>query len=168
MKPFIGVCIPLILVLSSARPDPASQAANQATGTASGTLTIEGKTFKLTKVRALEQPNPFDEKKKIIRVVLSDVPVPEKALKDNDAMMDLILDEKLHTIEFTFTPEGETFGGELYYDMKSHGFSPGTFGFEKKFFDAKRASGKVSAKETDKKALMRFACTATFDAPVER
>jgi len=140
----------------------------QTSASVSGTLTVDGKTFKLLRVRAQERPNPFDDSKKIIRVVLSDVPVSDKAMNDKDALEDLILDEKLHAIEFTFTTDGETFGGELYYNMMSYIFQAGTFDFEKKTFNSKTASGKVSAKEESKSAEMHFKVVATFTAPVER
>ncbi|MEW5798571.1 MAG: hypothetical protein AB1728_06155 [Bacteroidota bacterium] len=132
-----------------------------------GTLTIGGKSFTLTHVRAQERPNPFDESKKIVRIVLSDVPISDRAMNDKNAMEDLILEETLHAIEFTFTPEGETFGGELYYNMMSYIFQAGTFDFEKKTFNATTVSGKVSAKEESKNSEMHFRVTATFTVPIE-
>lgn len=133
----------------------------------SGTLTVDGKTFKLARVRAQERPNPFDSSKNIIRVVLSDVPVSDEVMNNKDAFEDLIADEKLHAIEFTFTPDGETFGGELYYNMMSHIFQAGTFDFEKKTFNSKTVSGKVSAKEDSKNAEMHFKVVATFTVAIE-
>ena len=132
-----------------------------------GTLTIGGKSFHLAHVRAQELPNPFDESKKIVRVVLSDVPISDTAMNNKDAMEDLILDEKVHAIEFTFTPDGETFGGELYYNMMSYIFQAGTFDFEKKNFTSKIASGKVSAKEESENAEMHFSVVATFTVSIE-
>lgn len=137
-------------------------------GSATGTLTVNGKTFTLSHVRAEEIPDPFDDSKKQIRVVLSDVAVSDVAMHNRDSCEDLILDNKLHTIEFTFTAEGETAGGELYDDMKSHGFTHGSFNFEKKVFDSKTVSGKVSTQPVSKSSEMQFKCTATFSATVER
>ena len=140
----------------------------QTSASASGTLTVDGKSFKLTRVRAQERPNPFDDSKRIIRVVLSDVPVSDNAMSSRDSLEDLILGDKLHAIEFTFTPDGETFGGELYYNMMSYIFQAGTFDFEKKTFNSKTVSGKVSAKEEGKSAEMHFKVAATFPVQVEQ
>ena len=140
----------------------------QTPASAAGTLTVNGKTFTLSHVRALEWPDPFDDTKKIIRVVLSDAAVSDNALASSDTLEDLILAEKVHAIEFTFTSEGETFGGELYYDMMSHGFTHGSFNFEKKVFDSKTVSGKVSTQPVSKSAEMQFKCAVTFTAAIER
>ena len=140
----------------------------QTSASATGTLTVDGKTFTLSRVRAQERPNPFDNSKNIVRVVLSYAPVSDDAMNSADTLEDLILADKLHAIEFTFTPDGETFGGDLYYNMMSHGFTHGSFDFEKKIFDSKTVSGKISTQPVPKSAKMKFKCVATFTSPVER
>lgn len=53
-----------------------------AVGTASGTLTLNGKKITLNHAYALAQPNTFDEKKIDIAVLLTEKPIPEEELKD--------------------------------------------------------------------------------------
>src|SRR4051812_44727060 len=114
--------IPAALVcVASAATVPATATA-QAGGTVTGTLTIAGKAYKLAHVHAQEQKDPFDDTKKQIRVVLSDVDVTPKVMHDHDAFLDLVNENKLHAIEFVFSPAGDPVGGEIQHDMKSHGF----------------------------------------------
>ena len=159
----------LISPILSLQSVGAEQEAVQATeNSATGTLMVNGKTFKLSHVRAEEIPDPFDASKKQIRVVLSDVAVSNAAMHSQDTCEDLILANKLHMIEFTFTADGETAGGDLYDDMQSHGFTHGSFNWEKKVFDGKTVSGTVSTQPVNKSSEMQFKCKATFTAPVER
>ena len=142
-------------------------ASAQSPATVSGTLTIDGKTYKLTHVRAQEQKDPFDASKKQVRVVLSDVEVSITAMHDDDEYMDLINADKLHSIEFVFTAAGDPVTGGIKHDMAEHQFTVGSYTFEKQRFDATVVAGKVSV-VSQKTARWPFKATATFSAPVTR
>ena len=139
----------------------------QTPASVTGTLTIAGKTFKLSHVSAQERKDPFDDTKKRIRVVLSDVAVSDTVMRDDDTYYDLINGDKLHAIEFWFTADGESSGGEIMHDMTSHQFIQPLVTFDKKVFDSTTVSGKVSTK-SGKGDAFSYKCTATFTAPVER
>ena len=145
----------------------ASVVSTQTPASVTGTLTIAGKTFKLSHVSALERKDPFDDTKKQIRIVLSDVAVSDTVMRDDDTYTDLINADKLHAIEFWFTADGESSGGEIMHDMESHQFIQPLVTFEKKVFDSTTVSGNVSTKSS-KGAAFSYECTATFTAPVER
>jgi hypothetical protein len=142
-------------------------AAQPATSSVTGTLMIAGKTYKLTHVRALEQKDPFDASKKQIRVVLSDVDVPVKTLRNDDDYMDAINADKVHTIEFVFTTAGDPVTGGIKHDMAEHQFTVGSYKFEKTRFDASGVAGKVSV-VSQKTAKWPFNATATFSAPITK
>ena len=145
----------------------ATLASAQAPATVTGTLMIAGKSYKLTHVRAQEQKDPFDAAKKQIRVVLSDVEISTKTMHDDDAYVDLINEEKLHTIEFVFTAAGDPVTGGTRHDMSEHQFTIGSYTFEKQRFDATVVAGKVSV-VSPKTSSWAFSATATFSAPVTR
>ena len=142
-------------------------ASAQSPSTVTGTLMIAGKTYKLAHVRAQEQKDPFDAAKKQIRVVLSDVEVSTKAMHDEDTYMDLINDEKLHSIEFVFSAAGDPVTGGIKHDMSEHQFTVGSYKFEKQRFDTTVVSGKVSV-VSQKTSSWAFSASATFSAPVTR
>ncbi len=58
-----------------------------AAGTASGTLTINGKTAKLTHAYAARRPDPFDKSKQATYIILADQEVPVAALFDMGELM---------------------------------------------------------------------------------
>jgi hypothetical protein len=78
-----------------------------AAGTASGTLTINGKTAKMTHAYAARRPDPFDKSKQATYIILADQEVPIAALFDMGEMM--MYDDKHHlnAIEITVTDENK-------------------------------------------------------------
>ena len=56
-------------------------------------------------------------------MVLSDVEVSAKAMQDDDTYMDLVNDEKLHSIEFVFTAGGDPVTGGIKHDFAEHQFT---------------------------------------------
>ena len=74
-----AVCLAASVALAA--PPPAKgKPTGLAAGTAKGTLTVNGKTATLKYAYAGLEPNPFDEKKDDIVIVLSDAPIPDDVL----------------------------------------------------------------------------------------
>lgn len=138
-------------------------ASAQTSGSASGTLTINGKAIKLNHAHAQDAKDPF-KGTPLIRVVLSDVPVSDETMEDETGVADLIQAGKLNAIEFSMAPDGTPVGGNLVSGMQSGAFT--SFHFEKKVFDGKTAAGKVTT-EPPKFEELKYTCTATFSAPVQ-
>lgn len=139
----------------------------QTSGTATGTLTIDGKSFKLSHAHAQETKDPFRRAKEI-RVVLSDVPIADETMEDDAGVPDLVQAGKLNAIEYRFTPAGELIGGSFVHGLKSVAFQTSE-NFTKQTFDAKTVAGKVwTDQPAPEMAEMKYASTATFTAPIQR
>jgi hypothetical protein len=72
-------------------------------GTASGTLTINGKTAKLTHAYAARKADPFDKTKQVSYVLLADQEVPLAAVHDMGEMMMYDNAHHLNALELTVT-----------------------------------------------------------------
>lgn len=84
--------------------------ASAADGTASGRLTIQGKTFELKHVYAREVADPFDKAANVVEVVITSDPVPEEARGDSGLMMDLYRSGKFHGVKCEYRPDGSGVG----------------------------------------------------------
>jgi len=84
---------------------PHSHAA-PADGTASGTLTVNGKTTEVAYAYARSVPGFFDKNTMDTQVIVSDVPLDAKALSDDFARSDLADAGKLHAFEITIDASG--------------------------------------------------------------
>jgi hypothetical protein len=73
-----------------------------APGAASGTLTINGKSVKLTHAYAAKKKDPFDKTKQVTYILLSDQEVPAAAVHDTAEMMMLDNPTHLNYLEITF------------------------------------------------------------------
>jgi hypothetical protein len=78
--------------------------ASAAPGTATGKLTIQGKTFDLKHAYANEVPDGFDKSKNAVQVLLTSAPVDEEAVTDSGLLMDLYGDGKFHGLKCEFRP----------------------------------------------------------------
>jgi hypothetical protein len=77
-----------------------------ADGTASGTLTVNGKTTKVAYAYARSVPGFFDPNTNDTQVIVSDVPLDAKALSDGFLRGDLADAGKLHAFEITIDSSG--------------------------------------------------------------
>ena len=144
----------------------ASTASAQTSGTASGTLTINGKAIALKHAHAQDAKDPF-KGTPLIRVVLSDVPVSDESMEDDTGVPDLIQAGKLNAMEFFMTPDGKANSGNLVSGTKSVAFTAASFHFEKQTFDGKTAAGKITTEPPTKFEELKYNCTASFSAPVQ-
>jgi hypothetical protein len=70
----------VVLAGAAALATAAAPPAGHAPGQAKGTITVNGKAVTLTHAYAALEPNPFDDKKSDIVVVLTDRPLPAAAM----------------------------------------------------------------------------------------
>jgi len=179
-----------------------NQAASQASGTASGTLTINPKatfdqgddkaeTIKLSYVRAQKRIDPMDEatrkipfakKKREIRIVLSDQPIPDEAMEDAYGVTMLVQTGKLHAIDLSLGEDGKPSGGTMLYKMLSLGLNEESYQFERKTLDSKTVAGKVlmdvreeaagggfdaQNRWVEARGKPRYSLMATFSSPLQ-
>lgn len=122
-------------------------------GTASGTITVNGKTTKLSHAYARAVPGFFDKTKEDVQVILSDVPLEGKALEDQFERKKLADAGKLHAFEITLNAAGEpistAFRDNGFKRASPSGLSSADV-FTKKVFDGKTVEGSYkSAKESE-------------------
>ncbi len=149
----------------------------QTSGTATGTFTLnpkatfeqgedKTKTIKLSYVRVQKRIDPIDgatrnipfvKKKREIRIVLSDQPISDEAMEDDNGVVMLVQTNKLQAIDLSLTEDGQPSGGAILYQMMSRSLNEESFKFKKKTFDNKTVAGKISMD----------GLTATFSAPVQ-
>lgn len=85
-----------------------------APGTASGTLTVNGKPVTLSYAMARTQKNPFDAKKTDVLLLLTNVPVAPAAMADDFGRMKLAGKNDFAGVEVEIDPEGNVISGTLY------------------------------------------------------
>ena len=149
----------LILAAGVAAIAPRAAAAD---GKAEGTLTVNGKTTKLSYAYARAVKGFFDKTKEDVEVVLSDVPLEAKTLEDQFERIHMADAGKLHAFEITIDAEGKP----ISTAFRHNGFKgPSPSGlssedvFTKKTFDGKTVDGRYkSAKQKE-----FFGNTYTFD-----
>lgn len=148
----------------------AMSAAGAEEGTANGKLTVAGKTTLLSHAYARAQKGFFDKSKEDIRVILSDVAIPDEALADEFALQKMAADGKLHAIEVVLGQDKQAVSGGLLHEAfdKTQGYVSvsGMHDFEAKTFDAKNVEGTLSMKKPDSFMNKQFEYSATFRAPV--
>jgi hypothetical protein len=76
----IGVALAVFVAGAAAAASAAAPPTGLAPGKAKGTITVNGKAVTLTHAYAALEPNPFDEKKDDIVIVLTDGPLPAAAM----------------------------------------------------------------------------------------
>src|SRR5438034_10340099 len=90
---------PLVLVLALALSQIAAAPAFGEEGTASGKLTVGGKTTPLTHAYALARKDTFDPATERIFIIPSDVPVPAETLWDDFPGVKMAAAGQLHAVE---------------------------------------------------------------------
>lgn len=152
---FLGLMVVMASAIASA----------QTSGTATGTLTVNGKPTKLGHAHVQRTVDPFG--KQVIRIVLSDVPVSDEAMEDDTGISDLVTASKLIAIEFVLAPDGTPAGGSLQHQGQSVAFTGGSFRFEKTTSDGKTVAGKLSTQPSLASGEVKINCSATFSAPIQ-
>jgi hypothetical protein len=146
----------------------ASQA-DPADGTASGTLTVNGKITKVAYAYARQVPGFFDPNTKDTQVIVSDVPLDAKALSDDFARGDLADAGKLRAFEITIDATGKPIS-TVWRHNGFKGPSPSGLSsddvFTKKVLDDKFAEGSYKSAEASEFFGNTYAFDVTFRAAI--
>lgn len=139
-----------------------------ADGTASGKLTINGKPYSLAYAYAWTSPNPFDESKKDVMVMLSDVKLTPKQAMDDFEPAKLAQDKKLNAVKLEIDPEGQVISGVFFTGARQSGqfTAAGMHKFEKRVLTSASIEGKLFMDKPDDFFDTTFVYSATFKAPI--
>ena len=138
----------------------------QQAGTASGTLTVNGKKVKLDHAYAQVSKNNPEDTDESVRVILSDVPIPPLHMGDN-ALRKMAKEGKLHAVEVSLTKD-DTLGSTIFDPSIDDGYVPGGSGakFESQVFDGKTAAGRLFTEEEGSFFDTHYEFDVTFRAAV--
>jgi len=137
---------------------------------AEGELIVNGKTVQLIHAYAVTQKGFFDPKKEDVKVILTDVPVPEDVLSDDNTALDgLALQGKLHGVRVVLDSEKNPVSGSIYHSaFKGSASMTGMHKFTPKIFDGKTIAGTLAMAAPDDFMGVTFQYNATFEAVIRR
>ena len=131
-----------------------------------GKIIFNGKTMPLSFVYAWKALD-YDGKRVKTHLLLSAEKVPDAALADDFAKIDLGKAGKLHGVEVEFNAEGDIVSGTFYTDAKDGYFSAsGMHNFEKKAMTPTSIEGRLSMGKEDDFGGVKYFYDATFKAPI--
>ena len=143
--------------------------ARAAEGKAEGTITVNGKTTKLTHAYARAVPGFFDKTKEDVEVVLTDVPLEGKALTDQFERIHMADAGKLHAFEITLDADGKpistAFRDNGFKKASPSGLSTADV-FTKKVFDGKTVEGSYKSAKPHEFFGDTYAFDVSFRADV--
>jgi hypothetical protein len=149
----------------------ATPAALAADGKAGGTLTVNGKTTKLSYAYARAVKGFFDKTKEDVEVVLTDVPLEAKALDDQFERIHMADAGKLHAFEITIDADGKpistAFRDNGFKKASPSGLSSADV-FTKKVFDGKTVEGSYKSAKEKEFFGDTYAFDVTFKADITR
>ena len=147
----------------------------ETSGTATGTLTVNGKATELSYAEALETkdwalgPNQKFVEVTVIKVCLSDEPVSDE--EDNFDTFLRGSENKLHAVLLTFSAKGEVTDGILIHQAFTNGAitlsGSDVARFERKSLDSKMIAGKVSGIKTEEFKGAAFNFSVSFSAQIQ-
>jgi hypothetical protein len=157
-----------VLAAGAAAMAPRAIAAD---GKAEGTITVNGKTTKLSFAYARAVKGFFDKTKEDVEVVLSDVPLEAKALEDQFERMHMAEAGKLHAFEITLNAEGTPISTAFHHNGFK-GPSPSGLSsedvFTKKTFDGKTVEGRYKSAKQREFFGNTYAFDVAFKADITR
>jgi hypothetical protein len=158
------MAVALALWLLAASPQAAGQE-----GTVSGTLTLNGRTVRLSHVYASPQPGFFDKTTEDIRVLLSDVPLPDAARADEFALIDLGRTGAASIVEVTIDSGGSPVSGAFFArEFQGMVSATGMHVWAPTQVTRAHLSGRLATTGTHSFDGVMFSYDATFDAPIPR
>jgi hypothetical protein len=138
-------------------------------GTASGTITVNGRAFALRHAYASVQPGAFDPKTEDIRVLLTDVPLEEPIRTDMSALTRLARRGQLHAVEVVIDAKGETMSGSIFLDAFTGMASvSGVHQFDKKAMERALIAGRLFMDGSRTFGGVTYHYDATFSASIVR
>ena len=154
---------------------PGIAASAQTSGTATGTLTVNGRATKLSHAQALEtQDYTLGADRKLVQVTVIKVFLSDTPIEDQEDHFDLGVrgkEGKLHGLQVTISKEGEPLSGALYHKAFQNGALSMSLGgalFEPNVFNDKTVSGKVRMEKPMEFSGVTFDFDVTFSAPVQQ
>jgi hypothetical protein len=160
---------PLLLGLALVLSQVAAAPAFADDGTASGKLTVGGKTTPLTHAYALARKDTFNPAKERIFIILSDVPVPAETLWDDFPGVKLAAAGQLHAVEVEVNADKSISSSAVVHgafaDSQSFQGTPAP-AFAVKTFSATNVEGTFTSGKQDDPKATKIEYTATFHAPV--
>jgi hypothetical protein len=145
-------------------------AAHAADGKAEGTLTVNGKTAKLSYAYARAVKGFFDKTKEDVEVVLADVPLEPKALEEVFERIHMADAGQLHALEIILDADAKVISTS--FRDKSFKASPSGVSssdvFEKKAFDGTTVAGRFRSTTPHEFFGDTYSFDVTFDAPIAR
>ncbi len=113
-------------------------------GTATGHLTLNGQTVRLTHAYASAQPGFFDKTTEDIRILLSDVALPDSALTDVFELIHLGRDGTARVVEIVIDASGSPISGSFYAPAFDGSVSAtGMHKFERQALDRTTVAGRL-------------------------
>ncbi len=145
--------------------------ARAADGKAEGTITVNGKTTKLTHAYARAVKGFFDKTKEDVEVILTDVPLEGKALEDQFERSHMAEAGKLHAFEITIDADGKpistAFRDSGFKKASPSGLSSDDV-FTKKTFDGKTVEGRYKAAKKHEFFGETYSFDVSFKADITR
>ena len=140
-------------------------------GTASGSITVNGKTTKLSHAYARAMPGFFDKTKEDVQVVLTDVALEPKALEDEFERIHLADAGKLHAFEITLNAEGKpistSFRDNGFKKASPSGLSSADV-YTSKVFDGKTVEGSYKSAKPGEFFGETYSFDVSFRAEITR
>ena len=144
-------------------------AAHAQSANATGGIKVNGRQFALHYAYASVQPGFFDKNTEDIRVLLTDVRVPEEARGDVFAVSRLAREGKLHGIEVVVDAKGEPMSGFLFLDAFEGMVSvAGMHQFERKTLERKLIAGRMFTDGPRTFSGVSWEYDVTFSAAIVR
>lgn len=122
-------------------------------GTASGSITVDGKATKLKYAYSRTKKNPFDKSKTDVVLLISDIEVPADVFTNEFKMMRFVSDSHLAGVEVEIEDDKSIISGTIYNpgltDMNGSFSSTGRHVLETTTFNGTDIAGKLSAPEAE-------------------
>ena len=159
----------VVVVLATLVAATVSSRAWAQDGTAAGHLTLNGETTPLTRAYASAQPGFFDKTKEDVRILLSDVELPDSALEDVFELIHMGRDGKAHVVEVVLDADAAPISGAIYAKAFDGSVSvTGMHRFTRQAFERTRVAGRLSMDEPKSFQGVTFQYDATFAARIPR
>jgi len=138
-------------------------------GNALGTMKVDGSTVKLTNAIARSKPNPFDEKKRDVEVLLTDAPVPAETFIDDDKLYADVKAGKIKGMVVSIDSDEKPNHLQILHPKTSMQLSgSGFFNFDATDFSDKHVTGRFySNGEEDFMDKHKYSYDVTFAVPVQ-
>lgn len=137
---------------------------------ADGTLTVNGKTVKLTHSYATTRKNSFDKSKTDILVLFTDVELPADVLKDDFGVMEASMKTPFNGVSAEIDPDKKVISGQVFsQNLKKVGDQFSSVGSQKVDLTAMsptRVAGKLYLPTPGEFFENTYQYTVTFDLPV--